>query len=215
MLKNSILIGLLLFLFVGITSAQQKEIVVTGTVLDEETGTPLEYATLVLQSVENPDQVTGGITDTNGKFSVEAAPGRYDISVEYISYKSYVLKDQNLSASRDLGTVRLEVDAAQLEDVVVTGERTSVEVRLDKKVYNIGKDLTNSGATISDALGNLPSVTVDVDGAIALRGNGNVRILINGRPSALAGFGSTDALRQLPADAIEKSRSNHQSIGTL
>ncbi|MGC1514746.1 MAG: outer membrane beta-barrel family protein, partial [Maribacter sp.] len=71
-------------------------------------------------------------------------------------------------------------------------------------VYNVGKDLTNSGATISDALGNIPSVTVDVDGAIALRGNGNVRILINGRPSALAGFGSTDALRQLPADAIEK-----------
>ncbi len=104
----------------------------------------------------------------------------------------------------DLGIIKLEEDAMQLEDVVVVGERTSVEVRLDKKVYNVGKDLTNSGATVSDALDNIPSVTVDAEGAIALRGNGNVRILINGRPSALAGFGSTDALQQLPADAIER-----------
>jgi len=95
-------------------------------------------------------------------------------------------------------------DVKQLEAVEIVGERTSVEVHLDKKIYNIGRDLTNSGATISDALDNIPSVTVDVDGAISLRGNGNVRILINGRPSALAGFGSTDALRQLSADAIEK-----------
>jgi hypothetical protein len=77
-------------------------------------------------------------------------------------------------------------------------------VRLDKKIYTIGKDLTTSGATVSDALNNVPSVTVDVEGAISLRGNENVRILINGRPSAIAGFGSTDALRQLPAEAIER-----------
>lgn len=202
--KKHQLSALFFFAFITLISAQQTNISVTGTVLDKETGRPLEYATLVLKSVENPDKVTGGITDLDGKFNVEAAPGRYNISVEYISFKSYVLSDQDLSASRDLGTVRLEIDATQLEDVVVVGERTSVEVRLDKKIYNIGKDLTNSGATISDALDNIPSVTVDVDGAIALRGNGNVRILINGRPSALAGFGSTDALRQLPADAIEK-----------
>ena len=204
MIKKFILSGCFFFAFMALCSAQNETISVTGTVLDQENGQPLEYATLVLQSVENPDQVTGGITGMDGKFKVKAAPGRYNISIEYISYKSYVLNDQDLSASLDLGTVRLTIDATQLEDVVVVGEKTTVEVRLDKKIYNVGKDLTNSGATISDALGNIPSVTVDVDGAIALRGNGNVRILINGRPSALAGFGSTDALSQLPADAIEK-----------
>ena len=104
----------------------------------------------------------------------------------------------------DLGVIRMDVDATELEAVVVEGDRTTVEVRLDKKIYNVGQDLTNSGATINDALSNIPSVTVDVDGAIALRGNDNVRILINGRPSALAGFGSTEALQQLPADAIER-----------
>jgi hypothetical protein len=183
---------------------QPQPITLTGTVLDQETGQPLEYATLVLQSLRDPNKLSGGITDVNGKFEVEAAPGRYNVSVEFISFRPFKLENQEYPKSTDLGVIKLEVDVAQLAEVEVVGERTSVEVRLDKKIYNVGKDLTNSGATISDALDNIPSVTVDVDGAIALRGNGNVRILINGRPSALAGFGSTDALRQLPADAIEK-----------
>jgi hypothetical protein len=193
-----------LFLLFTTTASAQRDIYITGTVLDQETNEPLEYATLVVQSVEKPDKVTGGITDINGKFKVAAAPGKYHLSVEYISYQSYILNNQDVVKSIDLGTIRLSIDATQLEAVEVIGEKTTVEVRLDKKIYNVGKDLTNSGATISDALDNIPSVTVDVDGAVALRGNGNVRILINGRPSALAGFGSTDALRQLPADAIEK-----------
>jgi hypothetical protein len=193
-----------LFLLFTTTASAQRDIYITGTVLDQETNEPLEYATLVVQSVETPDKVTGGITDINGKFKVATAPGKYNLRVEYISYQSYILNNQDLGKPIDLGTIRLSIDATQLEAVEVIGEKTTVEVRLDKKIYNVGKDLTNSGATISDALDNIPSVTVDVDGAVALRGNGNVRILINGRPSALAGFGSTDAFRQLPADAIEK-----------
>ncbi|MGA9589301.1 MAG: TonB-dependent receptor, partial [Salegentibacter sp.] len=91
-----------------------------------------------------------------------------------------------------------------LDEVVVRAETTQVEIKLDKKIYNIGKDLTTAGGTVSDALSNVPSVTVDIDGTISLRGNENVRILINGKPSAMAGYGSTDVLQQLPADAIEK-----------
>jgi len=183
---------------------EQQPITITGTVLDKDDGLPLEYATLVLHSVENPQKVTGGITDIDGNFKVEALPGKYNISIEYISYKTYKLPNQLLSESINLGTIKLALDVSQLEGVEVVGEKTTVEVRLDKKIYNIGKDLTTSGATISDALNNVPSVNVDVEGAISLRGNENVRILINGKPSALAGFGSTDALRELPADAIEK-----------
>ena len=181
-----------------------QTITLRGTVLDQDTGSPLEYATIVLQKVEDPSSITGGITDLDGKFEVTAAPGVYNIRIEYISFKTYTLENQRLFQSRDLGPVRLALNVAELEAVEVVGERTTVEVRLDKKIYNIGKDLTNSGATISDALNNVPSVSVDVEGNISLRGNDNVRILINGRPSALAGFGSTDALQQLPADAIER-----------
>jgi outer membrane receptor protein involved in Fe transport len=144
------------------------------------------------------------MTDLEGKFSVEAPAALYNIRVEYISYETYTIENQRLQRSTDLGIIRIGVNATELEAVEVIGEKTTVEVRLDKKIYNIGKDITTSGGTVTDALNNVPSVAVDVEGNISLRGNDNVRILINGRPSALAGFGSTDALQQLPADAIEK-----------
>ncbi|MDF0708454.1 TonB-dependent receptor domain-containing protein [Flagellimonas okinawensis] len=198
------LLLLTLSTFQGIAQQNQKNITITGKVIDSDSGQPLEYATFVLQNAEKPDQVTGGITDTSGNFEIEASPGTYNISVEYISYKTYSLKGQTYDSSVNLGSITLSPDVAQLAEVEVVGEKTTVEVRLDKKVYNIGKDITTSGGNVSDALGNIPSVAVDVEGGISLRGNDNVRILINGKPSALAGFGSTDVLQQLPADAIEK-----------
>jgi len=198
------LLLLTLTTFQGIAQQEQKPITISGKVVDSESGQPLEYATFVLQDADNPDKVDGGITDLSGEFEIETAPGTYNISVEFISYKTYSKQGQTYNSDTNLGAISLSPDVAQLAEVEVVGERTTVEVRLDKKIYNIGKDLTTSGATISDALSNVPSVNVDIDGAISLRGNENVRILINGKPSALAGFGSTEALQQLPADAIEK-----------
>jgi len=199
-------VALFLISLIGYSQAAQgpqEAIKITGTVLDQETNQPLEYATLVLQSVRNPDKVTGGITDASGKFEVETPPGNYNISVEYISYKSYKLDNQNLRSSTDLGIIHLSLDVAQLAEVEVVGERTTVELRLDKKVYNVGSDLTVKGGSVTDVLGNVPSVSVDVEGNISLRGNESVRILINGKPSALSGL-SPEALQQLPSDAIEK-----------
>ncbi|PWL39255.1 TonB-dependent receptor [Flagellimonas aquimarina] len=175
----------------------------TGKVVDIDTGQPLEYATLILQRTKNPERITGGITDAMGMFEVETSPGVYNIRIEYISYKTYEAKAQVLRTSTDLGTIKLSIDVEQLEDVEVVGERTTVELRLDKKVYNVGSDLTVKGGSVTDVLDNVPSVTVDVEGNISLRGNESVRILINGKPSALSGL-SPDALQQLPAEAIEK-----------
>ena len=180
-----------------------KVIQVSGIVLDKDNGVPLEYATLILQSVENPSQVTGGITDQNGRFNVEAKIGDYNIRVEYISYKTYTLSNKNLIDNTNLGTISIAMDVAQLNEVELIAERTTVELRLDKKVYNVGQDLTVKGGSVTDVLDNVPSVSVDVEGNISLRGNGSVRILINGKPSALSGL-SPEALQQLPADAIEK-----------
>ncbi|WP_461532736.1 TonB-dependent receptor [Sinomicrobium sp.] len=181
----------------------QRSVNLTGTVIDRELNAPLEYATVVVKSLDNPELVTGGMTDAEGKFSIAVRPGKYDISVEFISYKSHSFKNQEITKSKNFGTIALDIDVAQLDEVEVVGERTTVEMRLDKKIYNIGTDLTTQGASVSDALDNVPAVTVDVDGSIALRGNDNVRILINGKPSAMAGFGDTDIFQQLPADAIE------------
>src|SRR5690606_15100621 len=185
-------------------SYAQKDITVTGKVIEQDVKQPLEYATIALFSKEQNRIVTEGITDMKGNLSIAVPPGTYDISVEYISYKTKTIPNRTLTEDTDLGTMGIGVDAQSLNEVTVVAERTTVEIKLDKKVYNIGQDLTTSGGTVSDALNNVPSVSVDIEGAISLRGNENVRILINGKPSAMAGFGDTNILSQLPAEAIER-----------
>lgn len=189
--------------FLTITAFAQSQIEATGKVLDASSGTPLEFATVVFIDADNT-MVNGGITDHEGKFNIKVPAGTYTVRYEFISFETKELKNQVINKSnRELPTVNLALDSGLLDEVVIRAETTEVQIHLDKKVYNIGKDLTTSGATISDVLDNVPSVSVDVEGAISLRGNDNVRILINGKPSALAGFDSTDALRQLPSEAIE------------
>jgi hypothetical protein len=197
----------LLFLFATTLLLAQshhtKQVNVKGLILEDGTNYPLEYSTVSFINKEGKT-VTGGITNEEGRYSIDVPEGVYTVRYEFISYKTKEVPNQNLTKNTTLPTIKLAMDAASLDEVVIRAETTEVQVRLDKKIYNIGKDLTSGGATVSDALNNVPSVTVDIDGAIALRGNENVRILINGKPSAIAGFGSTDALRQLPAEAIER-----------
>ncbi|WP_282043022.1 TonB-dependent receptor domain-containing protein [Winogradskyella flava] len=185
-------------------SFAQKEVTIKGTVVENESNIPLEYATITFKKPADNSIVTGGITDAKGKFSIDIAAGTYNISVEYISYKTKDYLNKTLDKSMDLGTVALSPDVESLEEVEIIAERTTVEIKLDKKIYNVGKDLTVRGGTVSDVLDNVPSVSVDVEGAVSLRGNDDVRILINGKPSGLVGLNSTEALRQLPAEAIER-----------
>lgn len=205
MRKHPITIPLLILFsfFFSISSFAQSQIEVTGKVIDDSSGSPLEFATVIF--IDSGDtMVNGGITNHDGEFNIKVPAGTYTVRYEFISFETKELKNQVISRSnRELPTVRLALDASMLDEVIIRAETTEVQIHLDKKVYNIGKDLTTSGATISDVLDNVPSVSVDVEGAISLRGNDNVRILINGKPSALAGFDSTDALRQLPSEAIE------------
>ncbi len=200
------IISLCFLLATSILLAQQpekKQVTVKGNIIEEGTNFPLEYATVSFINTQGKI-VTGGITDIQGKYNIDVPEGKYTVQFEFISYKTKQLTNQNITSNITLPNVTLALDAASLDEIVIRAETTEVQVRLDKKIYNIGKDLTAGGATVGDALNNVPSVTVDVDGAIALRGNDNVRILINGKPSAIAGYGSTDALRQLPAEAIER-----------
>ena len=203
-LKTLTLVGVLLMAFqLSFAQAEARNYTVKGLIVDKESGQPLEFATVSFFNAAN-DLVAGGITELDGRYKLSVPEGVYTVQYDYISYKTIRKENVLINKATDLPTVAMVIDAASLDEVVVTAETTEVVVRLDKKIYNIGKDLTTSGATVSDALNNVPSVTVDVDGAINLRGNGNVQILINGRPSALAGFGNTDALRQLPAETIER-----------
>ncbi len=194
---------ILLSLF-SISALAQNEVVITGKILDNTTKTPLEYATVVFKSQSDNKIITGGITNENGEYNIPVETGLYTISFEYIGFKTVKISGKNITKNEDLGSKYLEEDAEALEGVEIIAETTTVEIKLDKKIYNVGKDLTVRGGTVSDVLDNVPSVSVDVEGNVALRGNDNVRILINGKPSGLVGLNSTDALRQLPAESIEK-----------
>lgn len=194
-----------LFTIVSILTIQaQKDVTITGKVIDKITGQPLEYATVAFFSKAENKIITGGITDETGNFSIPVASGTYDVSVEFISYVKQTIPNKNLSENKNIGNFYLEADTQALDEIEIIAEKTTVEIKLDKKIYNVGKDLTVRGGTVSDVLDNVPSVSVDVEGNVALRGNENVTILINGKPSGLVGLNSTDALRQLPADAIER-----------
>ena len=179
-------------------------VLVSGKIIEIETNQPLEYATITFFSKVENKMKGGGITDPDGNFSISIPQGTYDVSVEYFSFENITKLNVNFNQDTNLGTIKMNSDLQALDAVDIIAEKTTVEIKLDKKIYNVGKDLTVRGGSVSDVLDNVPSVSVDTEGNVALRGNENVRILINGKPSGLVGLNSTDALRQLPADAIEK-----------
>jgi hypothetical protein len=158
-----------------------KKFIIEGVVLDKETQEYLEYATVSLINESFPNRIQGGITDTQGKFIFEVFPGKYNVTIEYIGFDKITLKDKVILTNENLGKFELEIAAESLNEIELIGERTEVEIRLDKRIYNVGKDITVRGGSVADVLDNVPSVSVDVEGNIALRGNENVRILINGR----------------------------------
>jgi len=135
---------------------------------------------------------------------VEVNPGMYNIKIDYISFESYVDDNLRVIENTDIGNTALNLDVSMLDEVEVRAERTQVEVRLDKKIYNVGQDITVRGGNVSDVLANIPSIEVDFDGNVSLRGNSNVKILINGKPSGLVGLAGPQGLRSIPSESIEK-----------
>lgn len=194
-------------LFLSLTAFAQrpegKKITISGKVIEKGTNLPLEYATIVFEN-STTKQLSGGITDENGNFKFEVTAGNYNVRAEFISFKNVAVPQKVFNADTNLGTIQMEADVAQLNEIEVVAEKSTVEIKLDKRVYNVGKDMMVKGGTVSDVLDNVPSVTVDAEGTVALRGNENVKILIDGKPSGLAGINIADALKLLPADAVEK-----------
>ncbi|MFH6994373.1 TonB-dependent receptor domain-containing protein [Flavobacterium sp. FlaQc-48] len=199
---------LLVLLFTGFYNYAQQgppaqnKVKVTGKVFEKISKQPLEYATISITAPNDTKVIAGGITNPKGEFDVAVAPGTYDIKVEFISFKPTEIKGRKIQGDTNLGVVNLSEDAAQLNEVVIRAEKSTVEIKLDKKVYNVGQDMMVKGGTVSDVLDNVPSVSVDTEGNVSLRGSDNIRILIDGRPSNAINV--AEALRQLPADAIDK-----------
>ena len=178
-------------------------IIISGKVVDSKSKQPLEYATVIIKNTITKE-ISGGVTNLEGVFSIEMPKASYTIDIAFISFQSIKLPKENIISNKNLGVIKLSENINGLDEIVIRAEKTTVDIRLDKKIFNIGKDLSIRGGNASDVLGNVPSVQVNVEGTVSLRGNENVTILIDGRPSALVGLNGAEALRQIPAEAIEK-----------
>lgn len=198
-------LGFLLFLLPFTSLAQKGKIV--GKVIDNQTGAPLSYATVQIYQQSDDALLTGGITDESGAFTVECPMGELKAVIDFIGYQTYDLGTFSLSSTQkimDFGTIRLQAESSTLDEVVVQAEKSSMELSLDKRVFNVGKDLGNAGGSAVEILNNIPSVTVDGEGNVKLRGASNVRILVDGKPSGLVSFKGGSGLQQLQASMVDK-----------
>ena len=177
--------------------------IISGKVIDETTKEALPYVNIVIYDMAKK-VITGGITDDNGEFKVKDIPrGNSLVEIQFIGFKTFskpisiTSEEKNIS----LGTISLQEDSAKLDEVVVRAETSTVIQKVDRKVINVGKDLTAAGTTASELLNNVQSVSVDSQtGQISLRGNSNVRVLVDGRPTNIP---AAQLLRQLPSNSIK------------
>ena len=187
------------------TWAQQGT--VKGRVMDARTGENIEYATVALLNPKDSTLKGGTVTDGGGHFKIEAPYGRYLLRITFVGYEpQYYKSPVTLSAehpSVNLGKMAINPQATMMEAVEVVAERSMVEYQLDKRVVNVDKNIVAGGGTASDVLEQVPSVAIDNDGNVTLRGSTNVKVLVNGRPSELLASDLATLLEQIPASTVE------------
>jgi outer membrane receptor protein involved in Fe transport len=184
----------------------QKPGKVSGKLLNNSSKESIPFGSIAIYTLQD-SLVDGAISGEKGEFEVRIPFGTYYGLIEFMGFESVKTGNFSLSAQQpnfNLGEIFIESAATDLAEVTVQGEKTLMELSLDKRIFNVGKDLANAGATASDILMNLPSVSVDTDGNVRLRGSGNVRILIDGKPSGLVSFKGGAGLRQLQANMVDR-----------
>lgn len=174
---------------------------IKGKITEKTSALPIGFVSVAVSA--NGQIISGDLTDEDGTFTINNLPNTaVEVSVEYIGFKTYThtvnLTDNKLA---DLGTIALETDEEILETIVIDAERSTMEQLVDRKVIRVGKDLSTAGASASDIMSNIPSVNVDQDGNISMRGNQNVRVLIDGKPTHLD---PKTLLKQIPSNSIDK-----------
>ncbi|KAA3641575.1 MAG: TonB-dependent receptor, partial [Bacteroidetes bacterium] len=178
---------------------------ITGSVVSSENHNPIEYVTISLYNAEDSTLVTGNITDETGAFVLSKLDfGSYYLVASFIGYQNHTIGDIELSKTqpfRNLGVISLVSFSTTLEEVAVTAKKSAVSSNIDKQVVNVGSNLTASGGTAVDALRTAPSVTVDAEGNVLIRGKSEFTVLVDGKPTALS---ASEVLKQTPADIIDK-----------
>ena len=185
--------------------------IVQGSIVDSVTSKPIEYASVSLVDIEHNELITGGLSDKNGIVNITEIPlGKYVAVVEFIGYKKKEIGPLNIypgeggGIRQDIGNVTLSVSAVNMEAVQVVGDESTFIQTIDKKIFNVGKDLSSSGGNGADVLRKVPSVDVDIDGVISIAGDANVTILIDGKRSGRTGSGRRGEIENIAASMIEK-----------
>ena len=198
---------LILMLLALSTAGWAQQGTVKGRVVDARTGENIEYATVALLNPKDSTLKGGTVTESNGAFRLEAPYGRYLLRITFVGYEPQYYKNAvTLSAEHptvNLGKVAINPQATTMEAVEVVAERSMVEYQLDKRVVNVDKNIVAGGGTASDVLEQVPSVAIDNDGNVTLRGSSNVKVLVNGRPSELLASDLATLLEQIPASTVE------------
>ncbi len=194
----------LLVLSLQAAYAQPSQITVTGQVLDSAKNVAIPYATIALIEPSTNKVIGGTTTNDEGRFRLPTKTSDIEVEISFIGYAAKRIKNILVKQGIvNLGTVSLVAEEQFMNEVTVVGEKSTTEFKLDKRVFNVGKDISSTGMGALEVLNNVPSVTVDIEGQISLRGSSGVQILINGKPSVLADEGS-NALGSITADMIEK-----------
>ncbi|MBD81191.1 MAG: TonB-dependent receptor [Crocinitomicaceae bacterium] len=188
----------------GRQMGKEAKLSILGRVIDEEKE-PIPFVSIGVFNSVDSSLVTGGTTDDKGYFELKAPKGSYYLQLSFLSFDTRVIPNVAVDKSDvNLKTVTMKHSATSLEAVNIEAEKSQMVLKLDKRVFNVGSDLSNRGKNAIDILENVPSVDVDVEGNLSLRNSQNVRILIDGKPSSLVGVSSNDALRLLQSDMIER-----------
>lgn len=184
-------------------SSSSEKAEITGTVVATD-GNSIPNATVVIYNESETEIVKGTSSGEDGSFMVEFEPGTYLLRISYVSYQTYRTNiDLTAGETLDVGTITLQSEEATLDEVIVEGERSYMTMSFDSRRFSVGQDITSLGGSALNVLDNVPSITVDYEGNVSLRGNQGVQVLINGRPSSLVRNG-TDALGSIPANLIKE-----------
>lgn len=205
-------LGLTLVLSAAAMAFAQEKSDISGIIVNKK-NQPVPYASVTFSNKANKTLSDAVLTDEKGQYKLQLVPGEYDITVEAIDYKKSIVS-KNIAANGNIGALSIEPEATttldgktqELQGVVITAAATKAyKVELDKKTYDPSQDIVSKGGSLQDVLSNVPSVTVDTDGTVSMRGSTNVKFLINGKPSSLLGIDDgANALQSIPADQIER-----------
>ena len=181
--------------------------IVKGKILDRQKSEPLGFVNIKVTEQGSDKFVGGGITDAGGNFNVSGLKdGKYTLTLTFMGYKDVTRQFEITPTKRDVQFKLLYMaeDAKQLNEVTVTGQRATMKLEVDRKSFDVGQLISNAGQSASDVLDNVPSIEVDNDGNVSLRGNSSVEVWINGKASGLTSDNRAQILQQLPAESIER-----------